>query len=93
MENITEKELQEELERRLSVKKQTKNKIRFSNLVVAAIVILNSLFTIAVLYLFKQTGNEPTILIGAWFGFTTVELFSLAKIKREKIKKECEECE
>lgn len=82
--NLTEKEL----ERMLNERRQAKSKKRFSSLIVTAIVILNSLFTIAVLYLFLQTNSEPTTLIGAWFAFTTVELWSLARIKREKIKNE-----
>ena len=51
------------------------------------IVITNVIFTIAVLAIFLQTGSEPATLIGAWFAFTTGELFLLAKIKRDKIKK------
>lgn len=60
----------------------------FSKLIVSFIVILNALFTVAVLYTFFRVGHEPTALIGAWFGFTTVELWSLAKIKRDKIKED-----
>lgn len=59
---------------------------RFSKLVVSAVVILNVCFTIAVLYVFLKTnGNEPTVLIGAWFGFTTGELWMLSSIKKKKI--------
>ena len=59
---------------------------RFSKVVVSAVVILNVFFTIAVLYVFLKTnGNEPTVLIGAWFGFTTGELWMLSSIKKKKI--------
>jgi len=54
---------------------------------VAAVILLNILFTVAVLYVFLKTGSEPMTLIGCWFAFTTGELWMLAKIKREKIKK------
>lgn len=59
---------------------------RFSKFIVTFVVLLNITFTVAILYLFLETGNEPMALIGAWFAFTTVELWSLSKIKREEIK-------
>lgn len=63
----------------------------FSKLIVAFVITANVFFTIAVLYTFLKTSNEPTALIGAWFGFTTVELFQLANIKKKKIEKRGEE--
>ena len=60
----------------------------FSKKIVALVLILNIAFTIAILYLFYRTGSEPTSLIVAWFSFTTVELWSLSKITREKVKLE-----
>lgn len=66
-------------------KKKNKNK-EFSKAVVIFILLINTIFTAAVFYVFLRVGNEPTALIGAWFGFTTVELWSLSKIKREDIK-------
>ncbi len=63
-------------------------KNKFSKLVVAAVVILNVVFTAAVLYVFLRTSNEPTALIGCWFTFTTGELWMLASIKKNKIKKD-----
>lgn len=63
------------------------NKNKFSKVIVAAVILLNILFTVAVLYVFLKTGSEPMTLIGCWFAFTTGELWMLAKIKREKIKK------
>ncbi|MBE7028836.1 MAG: hypothetical protein IKZ35_02240 [Clostridia bacterium] len=62
----------------------------FSKLVVAFVIIANTCFTIGVLYLFKKTNSEPVALIGAWFGFTTVELWQLAKIKIQGSRKENE---
>lgn len=56
----------------------------FSKLIVTFVIIINILFTIGTLYIFLRTGNEPTTLIGAWFTFTTVEVWQLAKIKRNK---------
>lgn len=61
-----------------------KNKGNFSKKVVISVIILNIIFTLAVMYLFLQTGNEPMTLVGAWFSFTTIELWSLASIKKKK---------
>ena len=61
---------------------------RFSKLIVTLVVLLNILFTAAVLYIFLCTGNEPATLIGAWFGFTTIELWALAGIKKKEIEKQ-----
>ena len=45
------------------------------------VIALNVLFTVAILYVFIRTGSEPMTLVGA---FTTVELWSLASIKKEE---------
>ncbi len=58
---------------------------RFSKKIVAMIIFLNTIFTIAVLYIFLRVGNEPTSLIAAWFGFTTIELWALSGITKTKI--------
>lgn len=63
-------------------------KKQYSKFIVAFIIFANSLFTAAVLYIFMRTSAEPGILIGAWFAFTTGELWLLADIKKNKIKKE-----
>ncbi len=60
--------------------------MRFSKKIVALVIVLNTVFTGVVLYLFLMTGSEPTTLIGCWFAFTTVELWTLAGITREKVK-------
>ncbi len=56
----------------------------YSKIVVAAIIAANIVFAAAVLAVFWHTGAEPTVLVGAWFAFTTGELWALAKIKCTK---------
>ncbi len=64
------------------------NKSKFSKGIVAAVVLLNTIFTAAVLYVFLQTGSEPITLIGCWFAFTTGELWMLSSIKKTKVRKD-----
>ncbi|MGP1568486.1 MAG: hypothetical protein ACTTHM_07195 [Peptoanaerobacter stomatis] len=80
----------EKLEKELKKlkEKDKKAKKEYSKIVVSAIIIINILFTIGIMILFLKQGSEPTTLITAWFSFTTVELWNLAKIKRHKIDKE-----
>ncbi len=59
--------------------------MKFSKLIVSLVILLNAAFTVAVLFIFYKVGTEPTALIGAWFGFTTVELWALAGIKKREI--------
>jgi len=59
----------------------------YSKLIVLLIIVLNIIFTAAVLYVFLQTSSEPSALIVAWFAFTTGELSLTALIKKQKIKK------
>ena len=59
---------------------------RFSKKIVALVIVLNTVFTGAVLYLFLRTGNEPTALIAAWFAFTTGELWLLSGITKTKVR-------
>ena len=68
-----------------------RSKKNYSKYIVTFIIIMNVMFTIAILYVFNHTGNEPSTLISAFFAFTTVELWSLAGIKKKKIEKEYEE--
>jgi hypothetical protein len=51
------------------------------------VVLLNTIFTAAVLYVFLKIGSEPVTLIGAWFAFTTGELWMLSSIKKTKVNK------
>lgn len=53
----------------------------FSKLVVIFVIVANILFTEKILDVFRETSTEPAALIGSWFAFTTVELWSLSKIK------------
>lgn len=59
--------------------------MKFSKLIVAIVILLNAAFTVAVLFIFYRVGTEPTTLIGAWFSFTTIELWALAGIKKREI--------
>ena len=60
---------------------------RFSKFIVILVILLNIIFTGVVLYAFLKTGNEPAVLEGFWFGFTTGELWLLARIKKAKVAK------
>ncbi|MEG2916045.1 MAG: hypothetical protein RR806_06400 [Oscillospiraceae bacterium] len=60
---------------------------RFSKIIVATVIVLNIVFSAAVLYVFMKTNLEPVSLIGSWFAFTTMELLSVASIKKNKDKK------
>ena len=60
--------------------------MKYSKLIVALVILLNTVFTAAVLYVFLRTGSEPSTLIGAWFAFTTGELWMLATIKKHEIR-------
>lgn len=66
---------------------KSSKKYDFSKKIVTLVLILNILFTVAVLYIFFKVGSEPMALIGAWFAFTTGELWMLSSIKKQKIKK------
>lgn len=84
-----------ELETMIKRLQEEKNKKpKFSKIMVAFIVLLVMVFTIAVLYVFLEVGSEPMTLIGAFFTFATVELWSLASIKKTEVnKKESDEYE
>lgn len=71
------------------MKKKNKrdNKGGFSKLIISLVVVMNIIFTVAVLYVFLKTSSEPVALVGAWFAFTTGELWMLSSIKKEKVKK------
>ena len=68
--------------------KENKSKGNFSKFIVGFVIAINVIFTIAVLWIFLKTSAEPTTLIGAFFAFTTVELWQLATIKKSKVKNE-----
>lgn len=60
----------------------------FSKIIVSGVILANVVFTAAVLWVFLRTTAEPTTLITAWFSFTTIEVWSLSRIKISKTKKE-----
>lgn len=62
--------------------------MKYSKVIVSLIIILNVMFAIGVLVVFWHTSSEPSVLVGAWFGFTTGELWLLSGIKKRKIEKE-----
>lgn len=56
--------------------------MNYTKKVVAVVIILAVLFTVAVLWVFVKTGgNEPTVLVASVFAFLTSELWNLASIK------------
>ena len=61
---------------------------RFTKFLIWFIIVLNIIFTAAVLYVFWHTGAEPSTLIVSWFAFTSSEIIASAFIKGKKIKKE-----
>lgn len=65
-------------------KKEKKKKGGFSKLIITLVVLMNIAFTGAVLYVFLKTSSEPVALVGAWFAFTTGELWMLSSIKKRK---------
>lgn len=75
----------------MSTKRKKKGKGQYSKALVSLILLLNIVFTTAVFFVFARTGNEPSTLIATWFSFTTVELWSLARIKKKKIDREINE--
>jgi hypothetical protein len=64
--------------------------MRFSSKVVVAVIALNVLFTLAVLAVSWHTSQGLDSLVVGWFAFTTGELWTLGKIKRDKIGKDDE---
>ena len=75
----------------MSTKRKKKGKGQYSKALVTLIIFLNIIFTAAVFFVFARTGSEPSTLIATWFSFTTVELWSLARIKKKKIDREISE--
>lgn len=65
--------------------------MKFSKIIVSLVIALNIIFTVAVLYIFYKVGTEPTALIGAWFAFTTGELWFLAGIRKKKMESDIHE--
>ena len=74
------------VEKLIKKQKVNKKKVRFSKFIVVLVILLNVIFTTGIFYVFTKVGSEPSTLIVSWFGFTTAELWSLSKIKREENK-------
>ena len=68
-------------------------KTKYSKVIVAIVILLNVMFSAGVLMIFRETGTEPTALIGCWFAFTTGELWMLASIKKIEKRKDIEDDE
>ena len=75
------------MSKKKNTKAEKKKKGRFSKWIIVLVVLMNIIFTSAVLYVFLKTSSEPVALVGAWFAFTTGELWMLSSIKKEKVKK------
>ena len=58
--------------------------MQFSKLIVMLVVLLNIVFAGIILYMVWHGRPEPAVLVGAWFGFTTAELWALAGIKKKE---------
>jgi hypothetical protein len=70
------------------MKKDKKQKVKYSKFIVFLVILLNTIFATATLYAFIKVGSEPVTLIGAWFSFTVSELWLLSGIKKKEIDKE-----
>ena len=68
------------------MKEKMQDKTSYSKLIVVIVIVLNTAFAFATLYVFLKTSSEPSTLIAAWFAFTTGELWILKDIKKQKIK-------
>lgn len=63
-------------------------RVNFSSKIVIMVIVLNVLFTLAVLAVSWHTGQGLDSLVVGWFAFTGTELWTLGKIKRDKIGKD-----
>ncbi len=61
--------------------------MNFSSKIVIMVIVLNVLFTLAVAVSW-HTGQGLDSLVVGWFAFTGTELWTLGKIKRDKIGKD-----
>ena len=71
--------------------KPKKERPRYSKIIVALVVVLNSVFAGACIYAFIKTGTEPAVLIGAWFTSMSGELFAMASLTHKERKFEHEQ--
>ena len=75
--NVEEKEVQKILD---AVNKKKK----FSKRIVVLVILLNIIFTVAVFIAAFFNATIPDSLIGAWFAFTTGELWFRTTIKQSE---------
>lgn len=59
---------------------------KYSKWIVAAIILLNTLFAAAVIYAHMRGATIPDSLIYSWFGSFTGELWIISGITKAKIK-------
>ena len=71
--------------------KPKKDRPRYSKIIVALVVVLDSLFAGACIYAFIKTRTEPAVLIGAWFTSMSGELFAMATLTHKEGKFEHEQ--
>lgn len=57
----------------------------FSKIIIATLLATTICFVVVVLWLFKETGSEPSTLILSYFGLITGEFGFLATIKKKKV--------
>lgn len=74
-------------------KKRTWEKPKYSKFIVLLVIGLNTWFANRIINAFIITGDEPKTLIAAWFAFTVGEVWLLAGITKQKLKKEDQESE
>jgi len=65
----------------LAVKKQ---KSLFTKSIVILIIFLNVAFALGVMWLVYKVGREPSALVVSFYSFTTVQLWNMAFIKKQK---------
>ena len=71
--------------------KKQKQILRFSKIVIIAVIIMVLIFTGSVLYIFDRKSAEPNVIITAFFAFMTGEVLALAKLKLAEIETERKE--
>ena len=73
------------LQRLQRKQKKQKEQKAFSKSIVTLVIVMNMIAFGALLFAFMRVGSEAGILTGAWFAFTTGELWALALIRRKEI--------
>jgi len=87
MANEEKKYTKEDILEMLADKKpvvKNKKKDNFTKHLVVFIIFLNIVFAIAIMWLVFLTSYEPSALVVAFYSFTTVQLWNMAFIKKQK---------